>query len=310
MNAIISKYAGKASSAWKPTSKNIVWMMGGIVLSSVVAVSAQVMSSPPTEADCDLVKAMKDAVNSKVAMIDATAPDPAKYFQMGGPDSCLGEIAIANIDLSRLIPDIAGLLTDGVTSAMTKLVDGAMKKACAAARNSVGGIVGQYNGAIGTVNGFGDGIGSAVTGSIDGAAGRVAGQYGVDYSSSPSSSKGASDVLAGVTIPNTFNTSTTARVASPLTQNASNTGIVTRAASSLEQARINLQQAQAQSQAQAQLSENGSGNSAQLQAAQAQYDSAQRDYTEAQRQVAAPVQSITPVKPATPATIGSSVFGR
>lgn len=139
----------------KPASKNMAWMLGGIAISAVVAVSAQQISQQATaaQAPCVLTDAMQSALNEKIKMIGLTSPDPAKYFTVGGPDSCLGDFAVANLDLSRLIPDPMGLLSDAVVNGVSKLANAAIGTACKAARKSFSGTISQYNSAVGLVTG-------------------------------------------------------------------------------------------------------------------------------------------------------------
>lgn len=66
---------------------------------------------------------MAAAANDKVRMIAETSLDPGKYFDAGSPDSCLGNLTTANLDLSKLIPDPMGMLSGSVDS----MIDGLKK---------------------------------------------------------------------------------------------------------------------------------------------------------------------------------------
>lgn len=133
--------------------------LAGVAVSAALVSTAQTMAAsavstldgcPP---DCPLCEASQNALNKKIQMIGLTSPDPGKYFSAGSADSCLGDLSVANLDLSRLIPDPIGLLTDAATSAIDKVKDMAVKKVCTSVRNSVSEVIGKYNGAISTING-------------------------------------------------------------------------------------------------------------------------------------------------------------
>jgi hypothetical protein len=171
--------ASRALLAMKPASKNIAWMLGGVAISAVVAVSAQQLSqATATPEPCALTDAMQAALNDKIRIIGLTSPDPSKYYTVGGADSCLGDFAVANLDLSRLIPDPLGILTDAVVSGVTKLANAAISTACKAARKSFDSTIGQYNAAVGTVSGDSNAI---IDKSIGAQVEKSMTSYGLDY---------------------------------------------------------------------------------------------------------------------------------
>lgn len=139
----------------RANSRNVAWFVAGIVVSIAVVASADFAgpSGQTTSAPCDLSNAASDALNRRVGMIGQTTLDPGKYFNPSSPDSCLGDLSVANVDLSRLIPDPMSLLGDAATKAFDQIKSAAEKKICAAARNSVGDIIGTYNSAINMANG-------------------------------------------------------------------------------------------------------------------------------------------------------------
>jgi len=169
----------RSLEAVKPVSKNAVWMLGGVAISAVVAVSAQQASALVTPAvPCDLTTAMNTVLNDKIRMIGLTSPDPAKYYTVGGADSCLGDFAVANLDLSRLIPDPMGILSDALVSGVNKIANAAVSTACKAARKSFGSTIDKYNSAVGLVTGdtnatINKAIGAEVEKSMT--------DYGLDY---------------------------------------------------------------------------------------------------------------------------------
>ena len=106
------------------------------------------INHPETPACGQLAQAAQEAVNNKVQVIGMTSPDPGKYFNTGSPDSCLGDMSIANIDLSKLIPDPLGLMSSGVDSVIDALKKSAMAAGCAAVRGSIAETISKYNGAL------------------------------------------------------------------------------------------------------------------------------------------------------------------
>lgn len=308
----------KAVNAVKPSVKNMVWMVGGIAVSAVFAVSAQqyMSSATPTEEDCALRDAMDRVINDKVRMIALTNPDPSKYFQVGGASSCLGDFSLANLDLSRLIPDPLGLLTGAVIDAATKLATAAISKVCAAARSTIGSTIGQYNTAINMVNGSPN-SGGLIKGTIDTAIGveasNLGDKFGVDYNKS---APVPTDILSGVQLRGgeLYSNSTNGtsggnnKTVSVLAGNGANAVDLTRAAGALEQQRISLDNARRFA---AGLSDDT--GAAVVKQAEAAYSAASSTFQTVRERVngsatsSASGQQATPVAPA---TVGSSIFGR
>lgn len=140
----------------KARGRESIWFFAGITVAIVGSATAQYAATGTQSQPCVLDQAMQDAVNKKVQLIGMTSPDPGKYFNAGSPDSCLGNMSIANLDLSKLIPDPLGLLSVGVDSVIDALKKAALAAGCAAVRNSVGDTINKYNSAIRDVNGIVD----------------------------------------------------------------------------------------------------------------------------------------------------------
>lgn len=86
----------------------------GMVFSARSEITGWINHGQTQTPACDqLAQAAQEAVNNKVQVIGMTSPDPGKYFNSGSPDSCLGDMSIANIDLSKLIPDPLGYCPAG-----------------------------------------------------------------------------------------------------------------------------------------------------------------------------------------------------
>jgi hypothetical protein len=174
----------------KPTAKNAVWMVGGAVLAAAITVSAQqasldgAVTAPPCGPNSALGQAMSGALNNNISMIGLTQPDPTKYFASGGSSSFICGASLANLDLSALIPDVMGLLSD----AATKAVNAAVAAACKAVTRDFGSVINQYNSAINSVNGvtsqngMNNTINTAIGKTVDGALG----QYATNYNSASS----------------------------------------------------------------------------------------------------------------------------
>lgn len=169
-----------------PVAKNGMWMAGGIAIALAVTVAAQQSASTDTPIPCDLGAAAQAAMNDRIKLIASTSSDPSKYFNQ----NCLGDFSFASLDLSVMIPDPMGLLTDAALKAADKLKNAAINKVCAAARNSLNDTIGRYNEVINTTNTIGNGFGGAVTNLIDnsiaGQAQSISDKYNLNYNSSSS----------------------------------------------------------------------------------------------------------------------------
>lgn len=141
----------------KSRTRNLAAFAAGVVvmLAGVATATNLQEAITPKEPDCGLADEMQKVVNDKVRAIGMTAPDPSKFFSVGSPDSCLGDISLVNIDLSQMIPDPYGVVTAGLTGAFNRIQRAAIEKACGAARNSMGDIIGKWNTAASQVNGTG-----------------------------------------------------------------------------------------------------------------------------------------------------------
>lgn len=178
--------------------RRIAWLIAGISVGLALSAHSEIASmlNPSPRPSCDdLQKTLATAVNDKVRLVAMTSPDPGKYFSASSPDSCLGGLAVANLDLSKLIPDPLGLFSVGVDGVIDGLKKAALGAACLAARNSVGDTIGKYNDAISAMNGD-----LNVQGKIDTTIGDASRQmlngYAMNWTRPQSS-----DVLAGAKLP-------------------------------------------------------------------------------------------------------------
>jgi hypothetical protein len=290
-----------------PTAKNVGWMLGGIALSTMFAVSAQqfIGTGSAEVVPCDLNDEISRVLNRQIATIAATTPDPAVYFQVGGDSSCLGDISLANLDLSRLIPDPLGLLGDAVTTAVTKLTNAAISKVCKAGSKTMSQTIGQYNGYLGQNTGVtGDSILATKLNNVaESTVAKVGGaDFAVDYRAA------APDILAGVKLPSNTITSQPQGAYASGSALASDTAQSVSAAAVVEQARLNLIQSRS-----AFASSGGSIGSDAVAGAENAYSMAAQNLDSLRKKVgdyvsssnAAPQQA----QPVVPATVGSSIFG-
>lgn len=296
----------------KRRGREASYFLAGILVSVAIVSSAQYAATSTVSQPCALDAAMQDAVNKKIQIIGMTSPDPGKYFSAGSADSCLGDLSLANLDLSRLIPDPIGLMTDAISSAIDKLKDMAVKKVCSAVRGAVGDVIGKYNNAISTVNGINGGaiVGNLIDSKIGDISRQTMDGYAMNWqtATSPSSSR---DVLGGLlssgSSPTPTNTNSVPTGAvTLLNQNAAGAPNYTVAAGNLETARINLSSAQAQLNAAKSSGNETMISSAEnsLRQAQAQYDQAKAAVDSAQANVMGGGTSSSST------STGSAVFGR
>jgi hypothetical protein len=167
------------------TRQGVNYLIGAIFGGAMVvgiAVVAQVATTPPASSSsstqCAIATAAQTNLNTRITMAGATAPDPSKYFTIGGVSSCIG--AISNIDLSNLIPDPLGLLTSLAKAALNM----AVQAACTAARQSLSDYLGKYNAAVGMTGG---GANAMLSQAIGQQVGVQLTNYGTTYAAPPGS---------------------------------------------------------------------------------------------------------------------------
>jgi len=206
---------------WRSATKFVLGTVFGAALATVVAVKAQqALTTPTATYGCAISDAATSNLNTRITMVGATAPDPSKYFTVGGVSSCIGPMT--SLDLSKLIPDPMGLLTSLAKAAVAAVV----QKACTAARQSMSDYLGKYNAA---VNMTGGGSQQYLSTAIGSAVGLQMTNYGTSYAA-PAGSSLVVDPLAAVT---GAANSTVGSTASTVTQSATQT--VTSTATSITQ---------------------------------------------------------------------------
>lgn len=180
-------------------ARPVLAFSAGILVAIAGAGIADFVSSQSARTeDCGLAAAAQAAVNNKIKTIAMTSPDPGKYFSASSPDSCLGNLSLASLDLSRLIPDPMGLMNLGVDGLIDGLKKAALAAGCVAVRSSVGDVIGKYNNAVNSVNAGMPDVKGAQSILIDSSLGTLSkntmDSYAMDWKTTPQ----ATDVTAGI----------------------------------------------------------------------------------------------------------------
>lgn len=292
----------------KARARNVAWFAVGVLAALAVSATAQYASSQLQSQPCVLDQAMQDAVNKKVELLARTNPDPTQYFSASSPDSCFGGLSIANLDLSKLIPDPMGLLSVGIDGVIDGLKKAAVGAACSAARGVAGDVIGQYNNAIRDMNGALD-VRGRTNQFIDASIGTVSRQvldgYAMNWKTPTPVNATAGVSLPGVTLPTVPAGATTL-----LNNNAASAPSYTTAAANQESARLSLLNAQQRLDA-----AKASGDQSQIDAATSTYNAAAQTYSQAQAQTAqAQTTVLTPTQTPGGSTsilsLGSRLFGQ
>lgn len=298
MTALVQAPLRRIGRWVRPSVKNVAWMLGGVAVATLVTVSAQQYTGGnTTNPPCDLGTAAQNAVNNRIRMIGLTNPDPDKYFNQ----NCLGDLAFADLDLSNLIPDALGWITDAMATAYQKLKQAAVNKVCTAARNAFGDTIGQYNSALNEVNGSGSAVGNYIDNQISNEAQQATDKLNYGYNvpaNQPQSIFGASQPITRQAPPTTSSVTL-------LSNNASNASSYTVAAGNLEQARSNLAAARQSAALRAAESNTTVDQDPQVIQATAAYNSALSTYKSTAQQVTggAAGSGLSP-------TVGGSIFGQ
>ena len=107
----------------------------------------------PASAQCLVQDAAQAALERELELIEALAVDPADSFK--GPDGCVNMDILTSFDLSTLIPDLTGLLTDFSFDAINGIIADAQTKVCREIRSAIDGSIGE---ATSTVTSFNSGL--------------------------------------------------------------------------------------------------------------------------------------------------------
>ena len=98
-------------------------MVGGLALAGPAPAQAQ-----STGNNCLVRQAADAAVQRQIALIDAAKVNPSSFFN--GDKSCIAGDLLKRFDLSNLIPDIQGSITNAAIGAVSRIMDAAKRQVC------------------------------------------------------------------------------------------------------------------------------------------------------------------------------------
>ena len=90
---------------------------------------------------CLVEDAAQAALDRELELIEALAVDPADSFR--GPDGCVNMDLLTSFDLSTLIPDLTGMLTDFSFDALDGIIANAQTQVCRQIQDAIGGSIGE-----------------------------------------------------------------------------------------------------------------------------------------------------------------------
>ena len=113
-------------------------------------------------AGCLVEEAAQAALERELALIEELAADPEDSFS--GPQSCINGDIFSSLDLSMLIPDLAGMLSSFSTDAITGIIQDAQAQACRAINDAMEDAIG---GASDRMTSFSSGLSGELQGILD-----------------------------------------------------------------------------------------------------------------------------------------------
>lgn len=136
--------------------KVTAWVLGATIsMAAVTAIAVEDQATrTPTQAECDAFKAATQAAMSNQLMIVNTFMGSATSTMQSAVskgNSCIGNLAMLDFDLSRLIPDF-GLLGSILSNAINKIVGGVINRACAALTDVMNKPSEIWNSIVGGIN--------------------------------------------------------------------------------------------------------------------------------------------------------------
>lgn len=135
------------------------WVLAGVISATAVTAIAvqdvQGRTQATSGADCDgLRDAAKNAMNNHLLIVDSFmkgASDSMQNAVSKTGNSCIGDLALGNFDLSNLIPDF-GTLGALLSGAVDKLMNAVANRVCNEVKDVVQTATGSWNGAVGDIN--------------------------------------------------------------------------------------------------------------------------------------------------------------
>ena len=130
-------------------------MTRGVGLRRAVAaglVSITMALSPPAMAqagagNCIVQQSAQAALQQQLAIIDASKTNVSTFFS--GPNSCVSSNLLSMLDLSNLIPDLAGLFQNGLVNLYRAALDQAKQQLCRVVNGQIQDVVYRINSATG-----------------------------------------------------------------------------------------------------------------------------------------------------------------
>ena len=103
--------------------------------------------SPTSAEDCAIKQAADLAVQKQITLIDAAKVNPSEFFN--GANSCISTDILKSMDLSKLIPDLSGLLTSASQDLVNNLINKAKEKVCSKLNEQLNDVIGKINSKLG-----------------------------------------------------------------------------------------------------------------------------------------------------------------
>lgn len=101
-------------------------------------------------AQCVVQDAAQAALERELELIEALATDPADSFR--GDSSCVNMDILSSLDLSTMIPDLAGLLDLSSLTDISGLLSGAQSQVCRAIQDAIDDNVSEATSAVTNYN--------------------------------------------------------------------------------------------------------------------------------------------------------------
>jgi len=94
--------------------------------------------------NCAVQQAANEALKRRLAIIDAAKVNPSDFFS--GNNSCISNDLLKSLDMSNLIPDLAGFMQNGFQSSAQNILNQAKQKACETLNDQMDKVIGNING--------------------------------------------------------------------------------------------------------------------------------------------------------------------
>lgn len=136
-----------------PVSWILALTISATAVGAIAVQDSQAQAQQAT-ADCNgLRDAARNAMNNHLLIVDSFMKGATESMQhaVSTSNSCIGDVAMADIDLSGMVPDF-GLLAGILAGAVEKLAKGVFNRVCNEIKHVVQTATGSWNGAVGEIN--------------------------------------------------------------------------------------------------------------------------------------------------------------